>query len=84
MQSVVMPGNPTYIYGYYPCDNPPTVGFSFPAQSDIAAANSSSPISRTAKTFNIPKSAFQLADNGNNNCTAVLMGTDQFYDSTLR
>lgn len=53
--------------GYFPCDKPPTVGFSFPSKSNLFGFTQSA-------IFNIPASAWAIADNGNNNCTAVLSG----------
>ncbi|SMQ53823.1 unnamed protein product [Zymoseptoria tritici ST99CH_3D7] len=54
-----LPGCTNSIFGYYPCDKPPTVGFQF-----------------GDKVFNIESSRFQLEDNGNNNCTAIITGID--------
>lgn len=56
----------SYLYGYYPCDKPPTVGFVL-----------------GGKTFNIVPSVWPAVQNGNNNCTAVLQGTDGFGSSWL-
>lgn len=54
---------PSYLFGYYPCDKPPTAGFAVGNESTI---------------FNIAPTAWNAADNGNNNCTATLQGTDGF------
>jgi hypothetical protein len=47
-----LPECTSVLFGYYPCDAPPTVG--------LQLGNSS-------RTFNIELSAFQQADNGGNN-----------------
>ena len=62
--------------GYFPCDEVPTVGFSFPSQKNVSLAtnDSSSPISNNSTIFNIPANSWAAANNGNNNCTAVLSG----------
>lgn len=83
IQSVLYPGDPAFLYGYYPCDAPPQFGLKFPAQADIATANKTSAVSKKATLFNVARSAFQFADNGNNNCTAVLMGSSQYPDWTV-
>ncbi|PMD39253.1 acid protease [Hyaloscypha variabilis F] len=64
--------------GYFPCDKPPTVGFGFPSASDAAAAanNSTSSVSKKGSIFNIPTNQWAAANNGNNNCTAVLSGAN--------
>ena len=49
--------------GYYPCASPPTVGFKFPAGAD-------------GKVFDILGSAFEEADDGAGNCTAIVAGID--------
>lgn len=62
--------------GYFPCDKPPTVGFSFPSTSNAAAAgnDSTSLVSKKGSIFNIPTDQWAAVNNGNNNCTAVLSG----------
>ena len=55
-----LPGCAQTLFGYYQCDKPPTVGFSF----------------GDGEVYNIEPSAFKLADNGNNNCTAIVTGLD--------
>lgn len=55
-----LPGCAQVLFGYYKCDAPPTVGFSF----------------GDGKVYNIEPSAFKQADNGNNNCTAIITGLD--------
>ncbi|KAK0251179.1 hypothetical protein LTR91_005281 [Friedmanniomyces endolithicus] len=56
-----LPGCTAVLFGYYPCDAPPTIGFS-PGSS--------------TRPFDIEPSASQQADNGNNNCTAIVTGID--------
>ncbi|KAK3674707.1 hypothetical protein LTR78_005429 [Recurvomyces mirabilis] len=56
-----LPGCTSVLFGYYPCDAPPKVGFT---------------IGNSTKSFDIESSAFQQADNGNNNCTAIVTGID--------
>ncbi len=46
------------LVGYYKCDNSPQIGFSF----------------GDGKSFDIEPSAFKLAHNGGNNCTATIVG----------
>jgi hypothetical protein len=62
--------------GYFPCDKPPTVGFSFPSATNAAAAgnDSTSPVSKKSSIFNIPTNQWAAVNNENNNCTAVLSG----------
>ena len=55
-------GCTSVLFGYYPCDAPPTVGFQFGTGANSTAV------------YNIEASAFQQADNGNNNCTATVTG----------
>ncbi|KAF7549998.1 hypothetical protein G7046_g8156 [Stylonectria norvegica] len=54
-----LPGCSTTLFGYYPCDAPPTVAFQL--------GDSSVP-------FGIEHSAFKMVDNGKNNCTATITG----------
>jgi pepsin A len=64
------------VTGYFPCDKPPTVGFSIPSQGNMstaANANSAS-ISHKSSIFDIAPEQWIAANNGNNNCTAVLSG----------
>ncbi|KAK5717852.1 hypothetical protein LTR15_008693 [Elasticomyces elasticus] len=56
-----LPGCTSVLFGYYPCDAPPGVGLTFGDDSPW---------------FDIEPSAFQQADNGNNNCTAIITGID--------
>ena len=56
-----LPGCTSVLFGYYPCDSPPQVGYQF------GAAN---------PTFEIEASAFKQADDGGNNCTAIITGID--------
>ncbi|KAK0270330.1 hypothetical protein LTR35_014129 [Friedmanniomyces endolithicus] len=56
-----LPGCTAVLFGYYPCDAPPTIGFS-PGSS--------------TRPFDIEPSASQQADNGNNTCTAIVTGID--------
>ena len=79
IQSVLHPGSPTTLDGYFPCANPPELGFGFPSISNAtsAQADPSSPVSRFSTIFNILPS--QLAESSTDgNCTAVIHGTDQF------
>ncbi|CZR62087.1 uncharacterized protein PAC_11984 [Phialocephala subalpina] len=62
------------LVGYFPCDKPPTVGFSFPSQSNVSTATKT--ISKNSTVFNIPASAWAAVDNGSNNCTAIMSGQD--------
>ncbi|KAE8445245.1 hypothetical protein EG329_013617 [Mollisiaceae sp. DMI_Dod_QoI] len=62
------------LVGYFPCDSPPTVGFSFPSQSNASTATGT--ISKNGKLFDIPTSVWAAVDNGDNNCTAVISGQD--------
>jgi len=66
------------LVGYFPCDKPPSVGFSFPSASNAAAAgnDSTSSVSKKSSIFNIPTNQWIAADNGNNNCTSVLSGSN--------
>ena len=54
--------------GYYPCDNPPTVGLQLVLPGTTNSRHVNGPV------FNIEGDAFKLADNGNNNCTAIITG----------
>lgn len=66
------------IKGYLPCVKRPTVGFSFPAQAVLEnPSQSTSIISKKAKNFKILPSQWAFQDNGNNNCTAILIGLAQ-------
>ncbi|KAF4629757.1 hypothetical protein G7Y89_g8385 [Cudoniella acicularis] len=60
--------------GYFPCDKPPTVGFSFPSQTNASTATGS--VSHNSTVFNIPTSLWSTGNNGGNNCTAVMSGQD--------
>ncbi|KAF2670570.1 acid protease [Microthyrium microscopicum] len=64
---------PTLV-GYYPCNEPPVVGYSFPPESTLA--NQTVGVSKRSSIFNIPVEAFKFKDNGNNNCTAIVSGQD--------
>lgn len=66
------------LFGYFPCDKPPTLGLGLPSQSDAVAAakNHSSLLSNTTTVFNISSDQWAIANNGNNNCTALLSGQD--------
>ncbi|KAJ5814798.1 acid protease [Penicillium riverlandense] len=64
------------VTGYFPCDKPPTIGFSIPSRANVSTAvnaNSGS-ISHKSAIFDIAPEQWIAADNGNNNCTAVLSG----------
>ena len=56
-----LPGCSSVVFGYYPCDAPPKVGLSFSSNSEA---------------FMIEPSAFALAHNGGNNCTATITGLE--------
>ena len=60
--NISLPGCTEVLTGYYPCDKPPTVGFVFPSGSK--------------NVFNIEPSAFDEAQNGGGNCTAIVSGID--------
>ncbi|PYI25500.1 acid protease [Aspergillus indologenus CBS 114.80] len=64
------------VTGYFPCDSPPTVGFSIPSQANATAAVAadSDLVSHQSAIFNIAADQWIAANNGNNNCTAVLAG----------
>ncbi|PWY90676.1 acid protease [Aspergillus heteromorphus CBS 117.55] len=66
------------VTGYFPCDSPPTLGFNIPstANATAAAKADSGLISHQSKIFNIEGEQWIAADNGNNNCTAVLSGAN--------
>ena len=49
------------LFGYYACDRPPRVGFQFGGSN---------------QTFYIDPEAFEMENNGNNNCTATITGSD--------
>ncbi|KAJ5690419.1 acid protease [Penicillium macrosclerotiorum] len=70
----------TTVTGYFPCDKPPTLGLSIPSQKNATAAmkEKSRLVSHRSSTFNIAADQWIAADNGNNNCTAILSGTDAF------
>ncbi|KAK1052127.1 hypothetical protein LTR74_016591 [Friedmanniomyces endolithicus] len=56
-----LPGCTAVLFGYCPCDAPPAIGFS---------------LDSSTRSFGIEPSAFPQADNGNNNCTAIVTGLD--------
>ena len=64
------------VTGYFPCDQPPTLGFGIPSQSNASTAEKtdSSLVSHQSTIFNIAADQWIAADNGNNNCTAILSG----------
>lgn len=70
----------TSVTGYFPCDGPPTLGLSIPSQSNATAAarQNSKLVSHRSSIFNIAPDQWIAADNGSNNCTAILSGTDAF------
>jgi hypothetical protein len=55
IQSVLRPGSPTTLDGYFPCAHPPEIGFGFPSISNAtsAQADPSSPVSHLSTIFNI-------------------------------
>ncbi|PYH96565.1 acid protease [Aspergillus ellipticus CBS 707.79] len=64
------------VTGYFPCDSPPTLGFNIPSQANASAAakSGSELVSHQSSIFNIEGEQWIAADNGNNNCTAILSG----------
>jgi pepsin A len=70
--------NGSSLFGYFPCDKPPTLGLGLPSQADAtsAAKNHSTVLSNTSTVFNISSDQWAIDDNGDNNCTAVLSGQD--------
>jgi pepsin A len=72
-------GGVTTVNGYFPCDQPPTLGFSIPSQSNATAAAKadSKLISHKSSIFNIARDQWIAEDNGNNNCTAIIAGTSE-------
>ena len=66
--------NTTFLTAYFPCDQPPTVGISYPAANDIKKNIPGT--SPTAVNFNILSSEWIQQDFGNNNCSAILAGTN--------
>lgn len=67
----------TTVTGYFPCDQPPSLGLSIPSQSNITAATigHSRLTSRKASVFDISSNQWARTDNGDNNCTAIISGT---------
>ncbi|KAK1254824.1 hypothetical protein MKX08_008819 [Trichoderma sp. CBMAI-0020] len=47
------------LFGYYPCDSPPRIGFQ---------------VGNSTQVFFIEPEAFKMEDNGDNNCTATITG----------
>ncbi|KAJ5339140.1 acid protease [Penicillium brevicompactum] len=72
----------TTVTGYFPCDQPPSLGLSIPSKSNITSANTnkSNLTSRKASVFDIPPEQWIKSDNGNNNCTAIVSGTSAVPD----
>ncbi|OOQ90920.1 hypothetical protein PEBR_01932 [Penicillium brasilianum] len=70
----------TSVTGYFPCDQPPTLGLSIPSQSNATTATrqKSKLVGHRSSIFNIAPDQWIAADNGSNNCTAILSGTDTF------
>lgn len=70
--------NGSSLFGYFPCDKPPTLGLGLPSQKDAAAVakNHSDVLTTTTAMFNVSSDQWAIANNGNNNCTAVLSGQD--------
>lgn len=68
----------TTVTGYFPCDQPPQLGFSIPSASNATAAanQNSSLVSHKSTVFNIKPDQWIEKNNGNNNCTAIVSGTD--------
>lgn len=63
-----LPGCTSVLFGYYPCDSPPKVGFQLGSENPI---------------FNIEPAAFEQANNGGNNCTATVTGIDLGFPGGL-
>ena len=68
----------TSVTGYFPCDQPPALGLSIPSQSNATTATrqKSKLVSHRSSIFNIAPDQWIAADNGNNNCTAIVTGLD--------
>jgi pepsin A len=68
----------TSLTGYFPCDQPPILGLSIPSQSNATTASrqNSKLVSHHSSIFNIAPDQWIAADNGSNNCTAILSETD--------
>ena len=60
--------DPSYLFGYTSCANPPNTEFG---------------INLGGTTFNIESIPWNAIDNGNDNCTAVLQGTNAFGSQWL-
>lgn len=56
-----LPGCTAVLFGHNPCDAPPTIGF---------------PLSDSTRWLDIQPSAFQQANNGDNNCAGIVTGMD--------
>jgi hypothetical protein len=83
IQSAITPNStadsfPT-LTGYYPCDNPPNLGFGFPSITNATSAKKmdNDTISHQSTIFEILPEALAFNNTGNN-CTASIFGTDQF------
>ncbi|KAJ5123149.1 acid protease [Penicillium atrosanguineum] len=65
------------VTGYFPCNQPPIFGFSIPSRKNATAAakQHSKLVSHRSSIFNIAPDQWIAADNGNNNCTAIVSGT---------
>jgi len=74
----------TVLSGYYPCDQPPSLGIQFPSASDAAAAkqDKSSPVSTESSVFNFAASSMELSRDGNN-CTLALKGYSGLPEWTM-
>ncbi|KAJ5106853.1 acid protease [Penicillium angulare] len=75
----------TTVTGYFPCDQPPQLGLSIPSRSNAteAAKKHSRLVSHKSSVFNIKPDQWIAKDNGNNNCTAIVSGTDAMPLSNL-
>ncbi|KAJ5900153.1 acid protease [Penicillium taxi] len=75
----------TTVSGYFPCDQPPTLGLVIPSRqnSTDARRDNSNSVSHNSNLFNIAPDQWAATNNGNNNCTAVLSGTDALPYSNL-
>jgi hypothetical protein len=79
IQSVLTPGSPSILTGYFSCSNPPTVGFGIPSTGNAtaAAARNDPIISHKSKIFNILPSQL-ISNQTGDNCTSSITGTDEF------
>jgi len=83
VQSVLTPNTTadtsSTLTGYYPCDDPPDLGFGFPSKTNATTASQehSSNTSHHSTIFNMLPEALVYSTSGND-CTASIYGTDGF------